>query len=227
MEINPIEVGNRIKNIRKSKGLTLEEFGKFFENADKSLVSKWERGKAIPNNSRLKMIAQFGDISVNELLYGSRDEQIYYLVNTEFNEYVKKIKEEAEKVDNVQLSYFCDFFEENEDQIKNKTILELTKKHSLLSKLPLDKTSEFIRNHFKTILSFYAENNMVLLLKLTELSGDLKNYLESSYGEFRENNDILPNSNLNPEYYKILSEKINDLINTIDDLYSKEIHIAD
>lgn len=227
MEINPIEVGNRIKNIRKSKGLTLEEFGKFFENADKSLVSKWERGKAIPNNSRLKMIAQFGDISVNELLYGSRDEQIYYLVNTEFNEYVKRIKEEAEKVDNIQLSYFCDFFKENEDQIKNKTILELTKKHSLLSKLPLDKTSEFIRNHFKTILSFYAENNMVLLLKLTELSGDLKNYLESSYGEFRENNDILPNSNLNPEYYKILSEKINDLINTIDELYSKEIHITD
>lgn len=77
------------------------------------------------------------------------------------------------------------------------------------------------------MISFYAENNMILLLKLTGMSSEMKNYLESSYGESQRDNDILSNSKLNREYYKILSEKINDLINTIDELYLKEIHIVD
>lgn len=45
MEINKEAVGIRIKQIRLEKGLTLEEFGKLVDNASKSIVSKWERGK--------------------------------------------------------------------------------------------------------------------------------------------------------------------------------------
>lgn len=70
MEINKKNVGMRIKSIRKEKGLTLEEFGKFIDKASKGLVGNWERGDNLPNNARLKMIAQFGEISVNELLHG-------------------------------------------------------------------------------------------------------------------------------------------------------------
>lgn len=45
IEINKEAVGIRIKQIRLEKGLTLEEFGKLVDNASKSIVSKWERGK--------------------------------------------------------------------------------------------------------------------------------------------------------------------------------------
>ena len=52
-DINKIEVGQRIKNIRLSKGMTLEEFGKIF-NATKGNVLKWEKGQSLPNPDRLK-----------------------------------------------------------------------------------------------------------------------------------------------------------------------------
>lgn len=70
MEIDKKLVGERISVIRKSLGLTMEQFGHRVLNADRSLVSKWERGKAVPNNARVKIIAELGSISVNELLYG-------------------------------------------------------------------------------------------------------------------------------------------------------------
>ena len=68
--INKKAVGNRIKTIRTQKGLTMKEFGKLIEEAAQSLVTRWENGTSIPNNERLKKIADLGDMSVNELLYG-------------------------------------------------------------------------------------------------------------------------------------------------------------
>lgn len=74
-DINKIEVGQRIKNIRLSKGMTLEEFGKIF-NATKGNVLKWEKGQSLPNPERLKTIAKIADISVNSLLYGTFEERL-------------------------------------------------------------------------------------------------------------------------------------------------------
>lgn len=70
MEIDKKLVGERISAIRKSLGLTMELFGNKVLNADRSLVSKWERGKAVPNNARVKIIAEIGNVSVSYLLYG-------------------------------------------------------------------------------------------------------------------------------------------------------------
>lgn len=76
MNIDKKALGQRIKSIRQAKGLTMEEFGKFFDNASKGVISNWEKGSNIPNNARLKMIAQFGGISVDELLYGNVEARI-------------------------------------------------------------------------------------------------------------------------------------------------------
>lgn len=59
-------IGDRIKNIRLSRGMTLEEFGALF-SAGKGLVSKWERGMSLPNPKRLKDIAEFANITIDEL----------------------------------------------------------------------------------------------------------------------------------------------------------------
>ena len=78
--VNKIETGNRIKQIRLSKGDTLEEFGVRIARVlnipsrkapSKSNVSKWEAGSSLPNTTRLKAIADIGEITVEELLYGS------------------------------------------------------------------------------------------------------------------------------------------------------------
>lgn len=87
--VNKAKVGERIFNIRNSLNLTLEQFGKDKDiNAERSNVSKWERGATLPNRSRLEIIAKKGNITVNELLYGSIDEflenNLETLVNNTF-----------------------------------------------------------------------------------------------------------------------------------------------
>ena len=69
--IDKIKVGERIFNIRNSLNLTLEQFGKDPDiNAERSNVSKWERGATLPNKARLEVIAKKGNMTVNKLLYG-------------------------------------------------------------------------------------------------------------------------------------------------------------
>lgn len=94
MEINKKSVGKRIQSVRKKLGLTLEEFGLLIENAQKSNVSKWERGSSIPNNSRLKKIAELGSVSTDWLLYGS---PIEGMIN-ELKEIYSEQNEDAKKL---------------------------------------------------------------------------------------------------------------------------------
>jgi transcriptional regulator with XRE-family HTH domain len=84
MRPDPKEVGRRIRLIRKEKGLTMEEFGNFIDKVNKSAVGNWERGDNLPNNARLKMIAQFAETSVNELLYGSLENFRYSVIDELF-----------------------------------------------------------------------------------------------------------------------------------------------
>lgn len=74
--INKIAVGARIREIRLARGMTLEEFGNLF-SASKSIASRWEKGKSIPNNNRIKAITDMANISVQELLYGIKEKVMY------------------------------------------------------------------------------------------------------------------------------------------------------
>lgn len=79
MDIDKKELGKRIKSIRLSYGDNLEEFGKrkikntdTSLNATRSLVSAWENGRYVPSPERLKIIAELGNMTVEELLYGEK-----------------------------------------------------------------------------------------------------------------------------------------------------------
>lgn len=62
-------IGTRIADIRKSLGLSMEEFGKRMDpKASKGAVSNWENGYNLPNNNRLKKIAELGNTTVRKLL---------------------------------------------------------------------------------------------------------------------------------------------------------------
>lgn len=75
-KIDKKAVGARIREIRLARGMTLEEFGNLF-SASKSIASRWEKGKSIPNNIRIKAIADMANISVQELLYGIKEKVMY------------------------------------------------------------------------------------------------------------------------------------------------------
>ncbi|AMB94408.1 helix-turn-helix domain-containing protein [Aerococcus sanguinicola] len=68
-----VPIGNRIRNIRLENGLTTEQFAELFTPpASKGTVSKWENGKYLPNNKRLKTIADLAGITVEELLHNNK-----------------------------------------------------------------------------------------------------------------------------------------------------------
>lgn len=75
LKIDKKAVGRRIKNIRLSKGLTLDGVGKILK-ADTSNICRWENGKMLPSKNRIYKISKFAGITVNQLLYGGSEQDI-------------------------------------------------------------------------------------------------------------------------------------------------------
>lgn len=63
------DLGQKIKELRMDKGLTMEEFGKLC-NTEKQTVNNWEKGRNEPSLERLKLIAEMAGKSVSEFVYG-------------------------------------------------------------------------------------------------------------------------------------------------------------
>ncbi|EGO8095164.1 helix-turn-helix transcriptional regulator [Enterococcus faecium] len=69
--VDKLAMGERIQNIRKDRGETLEKFGKKFTRpAGKNVVNRWENGLNIPDIERLMNIAYLGKVTVSYILYG-------------------------------------------------------------------------------------------------------------------------------------------------------------
>lgn len=69
--IDKIAMGERIQEIRKNRGETLEKFGKNFTRpAGKNVVNRWEKGANIPDIERLMNVAYLGKMTVPYILYG-------------------------------------------------------------------------------------------------------------------------------------------------------------
>lgn len=96
--------GSRVKSIRKAKGLNQEELGNMMDNptrgenaANTAVVSAWERGISVPGPYRLKVIADLGGITVDELLYGSLDKFIYQTASEEIEAINQRRKDNNEQ----------------------------------------------------------------------------------------------------------------------------------
>ncbi|MCY3031372.1 helix-turn-helix domain-containing protein [Aerococcus sp. Group 1] len=92
METNKESVGKRIKKIRMDHGWSLELFGEKIETppVKPGIISRWENGKSLPNNRRIKAIADLGGISVDELLYGTKEEILKNLIDSTYKEFTNE-----------------------------------------------------------------------------------------------------------------------------------------
>ena len=75
--MDQIKIGKFIAEQRKSKNLTQSQLAEKLFITDKA-VSKWERGKAMPDSSIMLKLCEILEISVNDLLSGAKtqnDEQ--------------------------------------------------------------------------------------------------------------------------------------------------------
>lgn len=84
MKINKKQVGKRIRSLRHSHNLTLEEVAKEIHAKGKSTVNAWERGATIPSKGFLKALCSLFDVSEDYLFFGSVDE---YLLNLIIDDY--------------------------------------------------------------------------------------------------------------------------------------------
>lgn len=68
------DISERIKKLRKEKGLNQEEFGKILEISRRS-VSAMENGETDLSTKQIKDISKFFNVSTDYLLFGMEDNQ--------------------------------------------------------------------------------------------------------------------------------------------------------
>lgn len=162
MEIDNKAVGNRIKSIRKQKGLTTKDFGKFISGASDSLVSRWERGVNLPNNARLKMIAKFGEITVEELLYGDFRAFCYSLFDSCFNE-----------MSIAEGSIFRYYFPQIDKPKLFESVFEKVSKRNL-DYTDSEEIKKIFNDEFTDLVNYYFYSDEEAIAKVL---GNLKSYL--------------------------------------------------
>lgn len=64
-----MKFNERLMTLRKKRGLSQEEFG-FELGVSRQTVSKWESGQSYPDFQRLVLLADYFDISLDELVRG-------------------------------------------------------------------------------------------------------------------------------------------------------------
>ena len=183
-------IGQRIKQIRREKGMTMEEFGNLLSTS-KSIVYRWEIGTNLPNPERLKTIAKLADITVEELLSGSKKdyflkyaiESLNNILNTkplsQFDEdnsnFVYKYSEEIlpiieEHLKHLQLSMYS-----NKDIEKyiDDTINEIVYSTPKDTKELLFDIKRTLSNKVKKIYEYYGEREKYSLS--VNISNDLNN----------------------------------------------------
>lgn len=206
-----IQIGNRIKKIRRDKGLTTEEFAMIFDPpASKGTVSKWENGKYLPNNKRIKDIAALGDISVNELLYGSLNSFISSKIMECYEELLTgNLADELEKFKKdltlngakIYLNFFPDASYDNVTDSHVKEFILTWVYHKNLDEIltnssAIETLQEYVHLSKQEILNEY--------------------FLADPYEE--DVTELEFNDNMSPELYHKLNEKIDLFLDELEEI---------
>jgi len=107
------KIGSFLKELRKEKGITQEEFAEKLNVSGRS-ISRWETGSSMPDISLLVEISEFFDVSIPEIINGERKSE-------SMNEEVKAV---ADKL--------CDYA-----NVEKETILKNIRAHSIVGTIAL------------------------------------------------------------------------------------------
>ena len=80
-----IKIGAFLQSLRKAKGLRQADVAEYFGVSNKT-VSKWECGESLPEIPLLKALANYYDVTVDEILNGQKNGEIKnnYIHNDEY-----------------------------------------------------------------------------------------------------------------------------------------------
>ncbi|MGT2911128.1 helix-turn-helix domain-containing protein [Streptococcus cameli] len=91
--MNQEKIGLFLKELRLENGLTQEQFAEDFAVSNRT-VSRWENGVHLPDLGLLIAIAQFYNVSINELIDGERKSE---MKSNEFDTTIEKVAAYADQ----------------------------------------------------------------------------------------------------------------------------------
>ncbi len=103
--MDQIKIGRFIAEARKSQNITQKQVAEALSISDKT-VSKWERGRGLPEVSLMLPLCEVLHISVNELLTGERVSESEYRKKAEEN-MMNLMQENEENKKRIALSVIC------------------------------------------------------------------------------------------------------------------------
>ena len=113
--MDAVKIGEFLKALRKSKGYTQQEVAESLYVTQKT-VSRWENGEGIPDINIIVSVAEFYEVTVDELLKGERKnkEQAEYTIKQKSKSKFKLIDNKLSSKQNiffiVSISVICFFF---------------------------------------------------------------------------------------------------------------------
>ena len=169
IRVDKKKVGNRILQIRNSLNCTLEEFGNMKEiQAERSNVSKWERGVSLPNRVRLEKIAKIGNVTFNQLLYGSIDE----FLESNIEELIKESDYPIDLTDN-------EISEKLKRELIDYVLLRLNEYNSYQQDENLIENMDTLCSNASSFISGYIYDDLDKMLELfSEYNGETTEVLE-------------------------------------------------
>lgn len=124
---DPTVVGKRIKTIRESFNCTMEQFGQLINGTTKAAVFNWEKGKRLPNNGSLELIAILGKTTAEDIVYGNFEKYLVSLFTTESFLY-SKVKDKLKHSQQYELFSFYESVSEEKKSLIIKNVIEDTKR---------------------------------------------------------------------------------------------------
>lgn len=193
-------VGERIKNIRLQSGKTQEAFGNLF-SASKGNVAMWEKGKSLPNAERLKEISNFGNITVNQLLYGDFLIQLEGIAKDKVNEILQ------------------DNYLEDDKDLRDKLMSSASR---LIITFYERGSESFNSNLFNQLLEYY------LRLEIDLGDRDLDSLTEFAFRRTISAQELVVEYYEDSEAKKFLGDKnIDEFLSTISNMYEDILHYID
>ena len=135
LDNNVNEIGNRIKELRKSNNISLDRFcedinKKYGTSFNKSTVCRWENGTQNPTINNFLLLAKYYDVDVYYLC-GLKEDNTPFLVNkNNESNHLKKLLKEI----NINL-----------DELKLKDLEKIKKMISFFSEKGFEKIDVFFR----------------------------------------------------------------------------------
>ena len=212
LEVDPASVGIRIREIRKNLGLSMAAFAdrinriEHDKKAKSGTVSNWETGKNLPNNKRLKIIAELGLTTVDFILYGSLDDYARSLLND--------LEKELNEDDSINKGAIPLIVDEVENRLFPKYL-----PRGFNDKDSLEKTfNEYKKDAIELWTNLDGLDVRLVTMIGSQLSATLTDSLKYFYADFykNEDNNVYSEETISKMSDEFISrlQKLNDLNRT-------------